>query len=47
MTDRIALYLALVLAALILADITLTGGTVLVFLARKFLSLMDWVEFWR
>jgi hypothetical protein len=46
-TDRIALGMGLVLAVLIGADIALTGGESLLFLARKFLDLMDWVEFWR
>jgi hypothetical protein len=46
-TDRIALGLGLVLAALIGADIALTRGESLLFLAGKFLDLMDWVEFWR
>ena len=47
MTDRIALGLALLLAAGIGADLWLSGGEGLVFLARKFLDLMEWVEFWR
>ncbi len=47
MTDRIALGLALLIAAGIAADMALTGGETLLFLARKFVSLLDWVEFWR
>jgi hypothetical protein len=47
MTDRIALGLALLLAALIGADLSLNGGAGLLFLARKFIDLMEWVEFWR
>ena len=47
MTDRVALWLAGILAVLIGADIALNGGGTLLFLARKFLDLMDWVEFWR
>ena len=47
MTEHIALWLAAVLAGLIAADFLLTGGETLIFLARKFLGLMDWVEFWR
>lgn len=47
MTDRIALYLGLLLAAFIAADLGLNGGEILLFLARKFIVLMDWVEFWR
>ncbi|MCB6177217.1 hypothetical protein LHP98_03635 [Rhodobacter sp. Har01] len=47
MTDRLALILALILAAFIGADLVLTGGETLLYLARKFVGLMDWVEFWR
>ena len=47
MTDRIALWLAAVLIGLIGADFVFTGGASLLFLARKFLDLMDWVAFWR
>jgi hypothetical protein len=46
-TDRVALYLGLVLAAFIIGDIVLNGGDILLFLAKKFIALMDWVEFWR
>jgi hypothetical protein len=46
-TDRIALYLGLFLAVLIGADLLLNGGGVLLYLAKKFIALMDWVEFWR
>ena len=47
MTDRIALWLAVILAALIAADLLLDDGQMLLFLGRKFIDLMDWVEFWR
>jgi hypothetical protein len=44
-TNRIALVLAFTLAALIAADLALgTGG--LLFLARRFLELLDWIAFW-
>jgi hypothetical protein len=46
-TDHIALWTAGLLAVLIGADFVLTGGDSLLFLARKFLGVMDWVEFWR
>jgi hypothetical protein len=45
--ERIALYLALFLAALIGLDFALTGGATLLFLAKEFLALMTWVAFWR
>ncbi|MFN6924296.1 MAG: hypothetical protein ACK4P8_01450 [Tabrizicola sp.] len=47
MTNRIALWLALLIAAGIAADFTLNDGTALFFLARKFLDLIEWVAFWR
>ena len=47
MTDRIALYLGLFLLALIGLDFLLSGGETLLFLARKFLSMLTWFEFWR
>ena len=47
MDTRAAYYLALLLAAVVLGDLLLNGGDGLLFMARKFLDLMDWVEFWR
>ncbi|NHB76808.1 MULTISPECIES: glyceraldehyde-3-phosphate dehydrogenase [Rhodobacterales] len=46
MTNTIALWLGLVILAGIIADIALNGGSALMFLARKFLDLVEWVDFW-
>jgi hypothetical protein len=46
LTNTIALWLGLVIVAGIIADFALNGGAALLFLARKFLDLMEWVEFW-
>ena len=46
MTNRIALALAALIAAFVALDLALgTGGTL--FLARRFLGLLDWMAFWR
>ncbi len=47
MTDRLALYLALGAGALIAGDLALDGGAGTLFLLRRFMELLDWVEFWR
>ncbi len=47
MTDRIAVWLAVVIAAAIAADLALNDGAALFFLAQKFLDLIEWVVFWR
>ena len=47
MTNRIALWIGLVLLAAIIADLTLNGGAALIFLVRKFLDMIEWVAFWR
>jgi hypothetical protein len=47
MTDRIALVLALILAAAIAFDYWQNDAEVLMFLARKMLVLVDYVIFWR
>jgi hypothetical protein len=47
MTNRIALWLIIILAGAILADFTLNDGQALFFLARRFLNLIEWVAFWR
>jgi len=45
-TNRIALALALVLLALIVVDFAMGLGASL-FLARRFLVVLDWLAFWR
>ncbi|WP_180995960.1 hypothetical protein [Tabrizicola aquatica] len=47
MTDRIAVWLGLVILAAGLADLVLNDGSALFFLARKFLDLVEWLAFWR
>jgi hypothetical protein len=47
MTDRVALFLGLVIAAAIALDLLANDGTALAFTARKFLALVEWVAFWR
>lgn len=47
MTDRLAIWLGLVLAAAILGDITLNGGAALLFLLRKFDVFIEYLSFWR
>lgn len=47
MTDRVALYLALILAFCMGADLVLTGGQTMIFVARRFVALIDWFIFWR
>ena len=46
LTNTIALWLGLFLLCSIIADLALNGGTALLFLARKFLGLIEWVAFW-
>ena len=45
--DRYLILFALMLAALILADLTLNGGSSLLFLSRELFDLMDYLIFWR
>lgn len=47
LTNRIALWLGLILLLGIVADYALNDGSALFFLARKFLDLIEWVAFWR
>jgi hypothetical protein len=46
LTNTIALWLGLTLVAAIIADFVLNGGAAVVFLGRKFLDLVEWVDFW-
>jgi hypothetical protein len=45
-TNTIAVWIGLILLAGIIADVVFNGGVALTFLARKFLDLVEWVDFW-
>ena len=47
MTTRLALYVALAAVAAIAADLFLTQGAGILYLARSFLDLIDTIAFWR
>ena len=47
MTNTLAIYLGLFIVAGLLADFFLTGGTNLLFLAKKFTDMTEWIAFWR
>lgn len=47
MTNQIALAIGLLILAVIGLDLAANDGTGLMFTARKFLELVEWVAFWR
>lgn len=47
MTNRIALALALFLFILLSADYLLNDGQASLFMGKKFLTLVDYMKFWR
>ncbi|MFC4214165.1 hypothetical protein [Pseudophaeobacter arcticus] len=47
MTNKIAIWLGLLLLSGVIADLFLSGGDNLLFLGRKLFELIDWVAFWR
>ena len=47
MTNRLAVWIGLILLAAAIADFALNGGSAVTFLVRKFLDLIEWVAFWR
>ena len=47
MTNQIALWLFVILAAAGLGDFFLNDASGLFFLSLKFLDLIEWVAFWR
>lgn len=47
MTNKIAIWLGLIIIAAVSADLILWQGEHLLFLAKKLFELMDWVAFWR
>ena len=47
MTNKLAIMIGLSVIAAVIADLTLAGGSNLLFLGRKFFLLLDWLAFWR
>jgi hypothetical protein len=47
MTNKLAIWLGLVIAGAILGDIFLNQGAALLFLLRKFAVFIDYLSFWR
>lgn len=47
MTNQLAIVLGVLILLLLGLDMFLWEGTYLLFLAKKFLELTDWVAFWR
>ncbi|MEP2716563.1 glyceraldehyde-3-phosphate dehydrogenase [Pseudophaeobacter sp.] len=47
MTNKIAIWLGLILITGIVADLVLAQGANLVFLSKKLFELIDWIAFWR
>ena len=47
MTNRLAIWIAALVAGLIALDAMLNGWAASLFLARKFADLLWWLAFWR
>ncbi|MDN5789228.1 hypothetical protein [Pseudorhodobacter sp.] len=47
MTDKLAIWLVLLIVAAILGDIFLNQGAALLFLLRKFAVFVEYLQFWR
>jgi hypothetical protein len=47
MTNTIALYIGITIVLAMGLDLVANDGAALMFLARKFVALVDWVAFWR
>ncbi|MFV1492357.1 hypothetical protein VWX97_15490 [Phaeobacter sp. JH18-32] len=47
MTNRIALFLALLILAGLAVDLWLFGTAHMVFLGKRLFELIDWIAFWR
>jgi hypothetical protein len=47
MSNRTHFILAVIIVALILLDVTLNASAALMFLLRKLVDMIDYVEFWR
>jgi hypothetical protein len=46
LTNTIALWIGLIITGALIADFALNSGEASIFLARKFLDLIEWVDFW-
>lgn len=47
MTNRIAIWIGVVIVILLLADALLRSGAETIFLGRKLVDVIDWLAFWR
>jgi len=47
MTDKLAIWMGLIIVAAVLGDIFLNGGTALLYLLRKFAAFIEYLSFWR
>ena len=47
MTDKLAIWLGLIVLGLIGTDFFLNDGTAMLFLLRKLADAIEWLAFWR
>ncbi|QXT38837.1 hypothetical protein [Gymnodinialimonas ceratoperidinii] len=47
MTNTLAIWIVIVIAAFIAVDAVMLDYTMSLFLARKFADLLNWMAFWR
>lgn len=47
MTNRLALILGGLIVLAVVLDVALAGDRHLLFLAKKFMELIEWLAFWR
>ena len=47
MTNRIALWLGLLIASLIILDALIYGSEHFIFLGKRMFELIEWLAFWR
>lgn len=47
MTNRLAVWIGLILLVAGIADFALNSGSAIIFLVRKFLDMIEWLAFWR
>ncbi|WP_170124859.1 hypothetical protein [Planktotalea frisia] len=47
MTNTLAIILGLLVTIAIVADVVMTDSTNIIFLAKKFTDMTEWLAFWR